>query len=85
MPGKNPYPSTPTGPAKDVGIATQHDTNPFPFPTKGIRAVGAGTITFQARDSASDVAHPVYDGERIDVDIKFLRDTGTDVVVIYYA
>jgi hypothetical protein len=74
-----------TSPARQCFAITPHDTNKLPVVTKGIRACGDGTVTFQAIDSDTDVAHPVYDGERIDVRVEYVRATGTDIDLIGYA
>lgn len=75
----------PMGPAVHCFTITPHDTNPLPVVPKAIRAGGAGTITLRALDSATDVAHPVADGEVIPVVATHIRATGTDVSVIGYA
>lgn len=74
-----------TAPAQHIFVVPQHDSNALDPMPKAIRAVGAGTITLRAKGSTADVAHPVYDGERIDAIISHVRDTGTDVTVIGYA
>lgn len=74
-------------PARHCWVVTTSDLQPLPYVTKGIRAVGAGTITFRAKGDTVDVGHPVADGERIDVQITHIRTTGTTGVtgIIAYA
>ncbi len=73
---------TVSGPARRCFLITPHDSTPvMPLP-KAIRAVGAGTIVLRAVDSTTDVAHPVADGERIDVRAAYVRATGTTATAI---
>jgi len=74
-----------SSPARQCFVIAPSDTDKLPLLTKAIRAGGEGTITFRAVDSDQDVAHPVFDGERIDVRVDYVRATGTDVDVIGYA
>ncbi|MDZ7893622.1 MAG: hypothetical protein U5M50_00925 [Sphingobium sp.] len=70
-----------------VFVITPDDDDPLPFVTKSIRAGGDGVITLRAVDSEVDVAHPVFDGERIDVRTSHVRATGTSgqTTIIGYA
>lgn len=70
------YPDSATAPARHAELITASDVTVYDPPLKAIRAVGAGTITFVDFDDAS-CAHPVLDGERIDVFIKQVMATGT--------
>lgn len=79
------YPTGLSGPATHVFDVAPNNDDPLPITPKAIRAAGAGTITFKARDSENDVAHPVADGEVIFAIITHVRATGTDVDVIGYA
>lgn len=74
-------------PANHCWVVAPSNTDPLPYVTKAIRAVGAGTITFRAKGDSADVAHPVLDGERIDVRATHIRVTGTTGVtsIIAYA
>ncbi len=76
---------SPISPARRCFEITPHDGNALPFVTKALRAGGNGTITLRAIDGEADVAHPVKDGERIDVRATHVRQTGTTVSVIGYA
>lgn len=73
------------GPARRCFAITPHDTNQVDPLPKAIRAGGDGVITLRAVDSAADVAHPVRQGERLDVRVLYVRATGTTVSVIGYA
>lgn len=74
-----------TAPARRCFTITPHDTNEVAIVTKAIRSGGDGTVTLRAVDSDADVAHPVRNGERIDVRVRFVRATGTNVSLIGYA
>lgn len=75
----------PGAPARRCFAITPSDTVEIPFTTKAIRAGGNGAICFRAIDSATDVVHPVLEGERIDVRVTHIRATGTTVAVLGYA
>lgn len=72
-------------PARRCFVVTPHDSDRLPFITKALRAGGAGTIVLRAIDSDVDVAHPVKEGERLDIRATHVRATGTTVTVVGYA
>lgn len=74
-----------TGPARHCFAVQPSDTGSLPLVTKALRAGGTGVITFRAVGDETDVAHPVIEGERIDVRISHVRQTGTTVSVLAYA
>lgn len=76
---------SPMAPARRCFAITPHDSTPLPYVTKALRAEGNGVITLRTMDGEADVAHPVKDGERIDVRATHVRLTGTTVSVIGYA
>ncbi len=76
---------SPSSPARRCFAITPHDSQAIDPLPKAIRATGAGVITFRAVDSTVDIAHPVLDGERVDVRVSHVRATGTTVSVIAYA
>jgi len=73
---------SPSSPARRCFMITPDDTaevSPLP---KAIRAVGSGVIALRAVNSDTDVLHPVFDGERIDVRAAYVRAAGTTVTAI---
>lgn len=72
-------------PARKCWVVTPHNSNALPDVTKALRAGGAGTITFRPAGSSADVAHPVLEGEILNVRATHVRSTGTNVSVIAYA
>ena len=57
-------------------VQTDADTAIDPLP-KAVRCQAAGTIKYRAVDSAVDVTETVAAGERLDVRMLYIRDTGT--------
>jgi hypothetical protein len=80
------FPDSAQGPARSCRVITASDVTVYDPPLKAIRATGAGTITIVDFNDVS-TAHPVLDGERIDVFIKKVMATGTSGVtgIIGYA
>ncbi|MDG5489256.1 hypothetical protein NYR55_11585 [Sphingomonas sp. BGYR3] len=72
-------------PARHCFAVVPSDSQPLPHVTKALRAGGAGTITFRAIGDTADTQHPVLNGERIDVRVSHVRQTGTTVPVMAYA
>lgn len=81
------YTDTAWSPAREAFVVTPHDTNPLPDVPKAIRAPSAGVITLRAVDSSVDVAHPVLEGEVLQVRVAYVRSTGTTVTgtIVGYA
>lgn len=73
------YPDSAVAPARVCQVITASDVTVYDPPLKAIRAVGAGTITFVDM-SGGTTAHPVLDGERVDVFIKQVKAAGTSGV-----
>lgn len=65
--------------ARSALVITADDSTVYNPPLKAIRAEGAGTITFIDFDGNS-CAHPVLDGERVDVFVTQVMATGTSGV-----
>ena len=66
-------------PARRCFAITPNDVVLLATLPKAIRAPSDGIITLRAVDSTQDVAHPVLEGERLDVRAQFIRATGTTV------
>lgn len=71
-----------TGPARQCFAITPSDTLAIEPQPRAIRAGGDGVIMLRAVGSSSDIAHPVVEGERIDVRVSHVRATGTTVTSI---
>ena len=56
---------------------TPHDSNEITIQLKGLRFNGAGTVAMRGKDSSVDVSYAVVAGEVLDVDVAFVRATGT--------
>lgn len=80
-------PDDATAPARQCFVVAPHAVNELPVITKAIRAPSSGVITLRAVDSVMDVAHPVLEGEVINVRAQFVRVAGTTVTgtIIGYA
>lgn len=76
-----------SAPADDCFVITPDDEAELPLGTKGLRAPSDGVIAIRAINSDADVLHPVIEGERVDVCVKYVRETGTTVTgtIIGYA
>jgi hypothetical protein len=72
-----------TSPARKVYVITPHASNEVDPIPKAIRADSAGTITFRAVDSTSDVVMTFAAGEQLDVRVQYVRVTGTTVALIH--
>lgn len=88
MPDKfKSYTDTAWSPARECFAITPHDSNALAEVPKAIRAPSAGVITLRAVDSSADVAHPVLEGEVLQVRVAYVRATGTTVTgtIVGYA
>lgn len=76
-----------SAPARHCFVITPHATNELPIIPKAIRAPSDGVITLRAVDSDEDVAHPVLEGEVINVRVRFVRESGTNIIgtIVGYA
>lgn len=74
---------TVTAPARNVFVITPHATNEVSPLPKAIRADTAGTVTFQAFDSATDVTVTMAAGEILPVRARYVRAAGTTVTLLH--
>lgn len=70
-------------PSRDMFLVTPHDTNAVNPVPKALRFDGAGAVTLRAVDSGDDVTINVVAGEVLSVRAEYVRDTGTDAIVIH--
>lgn len=81
------YNNTVGSSARECFVITPHNTNQLTTLPKALRAPSAGVIVLVAADSETEVAHPVLEGEIVNVRAKIVKATGTTVTgtIIGYA
>lgn len=86
MPDSFPFDRLET-PSRRPFVITPSNTADLPYVTKAIRSPGAGVIMIVGAEGGDPVPHPVLEGERIDVRVSRVMQTGTTVVgtIIGYA
>ena len=72
-----------SAPATEMALITPHNTNALDPVPKALRFDGAGTVTFQALGSSTDVVITAIAGEILPVRARFIRSTGTTVATIH--